>query len=414
MSLVTLTFLAALIVSTGIRVWLKLRQMQHVAAHRPAVPPAFADRITLASHQKAADYTLDRCRLALAGLVIDALFLLAMTLGGGLAALNAFWLDHTAGLAYGLALIFSFGALSTLVELPMGYVRQFGVEARHGFNRMTPALFFSDLAKQLALGLLFGVPLVSGLLWLLTSTGPLWWLWAWALWSVFNLFLMFVYPAWIAPLFNRFAPLPAGEARQAIEALLARCGFAAADLFMMDGSRRSSHGNAYFTGFGRHRRIVFFDTLLDRLSPAEIVAVLAHELGHFKRHHIVQRIALGFATSFAALWVLGQALDQPAFYGGLGIVAESATPALGVLLFVMVLPLLTFGLTPLLSLLSRRNEFEADDYAVAHSSADDLIRALVKLYDDNAATLTPDPLHSAFHDSHPPAARRIAHLQGKV
>jgi STE24 endopeptidase len=407
----TLLFLAAFTLTLAARLWLKLRQIRHVAAHRGAVPAEFAERISLASHQKAAAYTIDRSRMAVLGTLSEAVLLLAFTLGGGLAALHGFWSAQFSGLAYGLALIFSVALISGVVELPLSFYNQFVVEARHGFNRMTPALFVSDLVKQTLLGIAIGAPVLAVVLWLMDAMGEHWWLWVWLFWSAFNLLMLFIYPTWIAPLFNKFTPLPEGEAKTRIEALLERCGFRSNGLFVMDGSKRSAHGNAYFTGFGDNKRIVFFDTLLARLTPGEIEAVLAHELGHFRKKHIVQRIALMFAGSLAFLWLLGQLLDAPWFYAGLGVPAQGT--ALALILFFLVVPVFLFPLAPLSSRWSRRHEFEADAYAAEHADAGELVRALVKLYDDNASTLTPDPLHSLFHDSHPPAAQRIAQLKLK-
>ena len=407
----TLHFLAAFTLTLAARLWLKLRQIRHVAAHRSAVPAEFAERISLASHQKAADYTIDLSRTAILGTLIEAALLVAFTLGGGLAALHGFWSAQLSGLAYGLAMIFSVAFISGAVELPLSIYSQFVVEARHGFNRMTPALFVSDLVKQILLGVAIGAPVIAVVLWLMDAMGEHWWLWVWLFWSAFNLLMLFIFPTWIAPLFNKFTPLPEGDAKTRIEALLERCGFRSNGLFVMDGSKRSAHGNAYFTGFGDNKRIVFFDTLLARLTPSEIEAVLAHELGHFRKKHIVQRIALMFAGSLAFLWLLGQLIDAPWFYAGLGVPAQGT--ALALILFFLVVPLFLFPLTPLSSRWSRRHEFEADAYAAEHADAGELIRALVKLYDDNASTLTPDPLHSLFHDSHPPAAQRIAQLKLK-
>ena len=407
----TLLFLAAFTLTLAARLWLKQRQIRHVAAHRGTVPTEFAERISLASHQKAAAYTIDRSRTAILGTLSEAVLLLAFTLGGGLAALHGFWSAQFSGLAYGLAMIFSVAFISGAVELPLSFYSQFVVEARHGFNRMTPALFVSDLVKQTLLGVAIGAPVIAVVLWLMDAMGERWWLWVWLFWSAFNLLMLFIYPTWIAPLFNKFTPLPEGEAKTRIEALLERCGFRSNGLFVMDGSKRSAHGNAYFTGFGDNKRIVFFDTLLARLTPSEIEAVLAHELGHFRKKHIVQRIALMFAGSLAFLWLLGQLLDAPWFYAGLGVPAQST--ALALILFFLVVPVFLFPLAPLSSRWSRRHEFEADAYAAEHADAGELVRALVKLYDDNASTLTPDPLHSLFHDSHPPAAQRIAQLKLK-
>ncbi|HQU78516.1 MAG TPA: M48 family metallopeptidase [Azonexus sp.] len=405
----TLLFLAAIALTLAGRLWLTLRQIRHVAANRAAVPANFAERIPLAAHQKAADYTVDRNKLAIFTTLIDAALLLALTLGGGLAWLHDFWNARLTGLPYGLALIFSVMLISAVIDLPFSLYRQFVVEARYGFNRMTLGLFCADLAKHTLLGILIGTPVILAVLWLMGAMGPFWWLYVWLFWCAFNLLALFVYPTWIAPLFNKFSPLEEGEMKARIEALLARCGFRSSGLFVMDGSKRSSHGNAYFTGFGNNKRIVFFDTLLSRLAPGEIEAVLAHELGHFRRHHIVQRIAFMFAGALGFLWLLGQLIDAPWFYNGLGVPAQST--ALALILFFLVIPVFTFPFKPLSSYLSRRNEFEADAYATENAAAGDLVRALVKLYEDNASTLTPDPLHSLFYDSHPPAAVRIARLQ---
>lgn len=411
-SLLTPLFIAAFLLSLGLRLWLNGRQIKHVSTHRNQVPIAFADRISLAEHQKAAAYAVDRAKTTFFAILSDAALLLALTLGGGLAALAGFWQQHLSGLAAGTALIFSLMLLSTVIDLPLSWYRQFVVEARHGFNRMTPALFFADLGKQSLLSLAIGLPLILAVLWLMQGMGERWWLWVWVFWSGFNLLLLFIYPTWIAPLFNQFKPLPDGETKTRIEALLERCGFRANGLFVMDGSKRSSHGNAYFTGFGRHKRIVFFDTLLERLTPNQIEAVLAHELGHFHCRHVQKRMLVMFASSLAFLWLLGQLLDAPWFYAGLGVPLTAGAPqhALALILFFLTLPVFLFPFSPVGSWLSRRDEFAADAFAARHASARELEQALVKLYQDNAATLTPDPLHSLFYDSHPGAAQRIAHL----
>lgn len=405
----TSVFLIFFALTLFTRLWLKIRHIRFVAAHRAAVPADFAERIVLPDHQKAADYTVDRSRTAILGMLIEAVVLLAFTLGGGLAALHDLWSPRLDGIPYGLAMIFSLTLISGLIDLPLSLYSQFVIEARHGFNRMSPGLFFADLLKQTLLGIAIGAPVIAAVLWLMGAMGQYWWLYVWLFWSGFNLLIMFIYPTWIAPLFNKFSPLEDGEMKARIEALLARCGFRSSGLFVMDGSKRSSHGNAYFTGFGNNKRIVFFDTLLSRLDPPEVEAVLAHELGHFRKKHVVKRMVLMFAGSLGFLWLLGQLIDAPWFYAGLGVPAQNT--ALALILFFLVMPTFTFPLTPLMSQLSRRHEFEADAYAAQHAAADDLVRALVKLYQDNASTLTPDPLHSLFHDSHPPAAQRIAHLQ---
>ncbi len=402
-------FLLAFALTLAARLWLKLRHIRYVAAHRNAVPADFSERIPLAAHQKAADYTVDRNKTVIFATLLDAALLLMLTLGGGLAWLHGFWTSRLDGLSYGLAMIFSLLLLSGVLDLPLSLYRQFVIESRYGFNRMTLGLFFTDLAKQSLLGVAVGAPLILIVLWLMGAMGPLWWLYVWLFWSAFNLLAMFIYPTWIAPLFNKFSPLEDGEMKSRIEALLERCGFHSSGLFVMDGSKRSNHGNAYFTGFGNNKRIVFFDTLLARLSPPEIEAVLAHELGHFRKSHVVKRTVLMFASSLGFLWLLGQLIDAPWFFSGLGVPAQNTTLAL--ILFFLVMPIFTFPFSPLMSRLSRQHEFEADAYAAEHTAAADLSRALVKLYEDNASTLTPDPIHSMFYDSPPPAAQRIARLQ---
>jgi len=408
----TWLFLVALAAATATRLWLAARQVRHVRAHRAAVPESFAAAIPLAAHQKAADYSVAKTGLGVVDLLIGVAALLALTLGGLLQALAEGWarLLEPAGIAHGVALIVSVAVLLSLLELPVTLYRTFVIEARFGFNRMRPALFVLDLAKHVVLAAALGVPLLVLVLWLMQQMGERWWLYVWAAWMSFNLLLLLIYPTFIAPLFNRFTPLADPALAGRIEALLARCGFRSNGLYVMDGSRRSSHGNAYFTGFGAAKRIVFFDTLLARLAPPEVEAVLAHELGHYRRHHVWKRVALMFVFSAALLWVLGRLIGEPWFYEGLGVTGRST--ALALVLFVLVAPVFTFFLQPLASLYSRRHEFEADAYAAAHSSAQELVRALVKLYQDNAATLTPDPLHSAFYDSHPPAGARIARLKG--
>ena len=338
--------------------------------------------------------------------------LLAFTLGGGLAALVAFTdVLPFGGLVRDLILIVAVAVISGLVSLPFSYRQTFGIEVRFGFNRTTRKLWFADLAKGVAIGAALGLPLAALVMWLMRAAGPLWWLWAWAAWIAFQFLLLALYPTVIAPLFNKFSPLPEGAARDAIESLLARCDFANRGLFVMDGSRRSSHGNAFFTGFGRAKRIVFFDTLLERLAPDEVEAVLAHELGHFKLKHVLKRMLWMAASSLAFLALLAWLAASPWFYEGLGVPPAMDRPGVALILFFLALPVFTFILAPLSSLYSRRHEFEADAFAAKHASATSLVRALTKLYEDNAATLTPDPLYSAFHDSHPPAAVRIARLE---
>jgi len=410
----SLLFLLALLLMIALRLWLAQRQIAHVRAHRAAVPAQFAGRLELAAHQKAADYTVARSRFGRLALAVEVAVLLAFTFAGGLQALHDFWSVRLDGLSYGVALIFSVLALSGIADLPLSLYRQFVIEEKFGFNRMTLKLFAIDLLKQTALGAAIGTPVLLAILWLMAQMGSLWWLYVWLFWCGFNLLILFIYPTWIAPLFNKFAPLEDATLKARIEALLQRCGFASSGLFVMDGSKRSSHGNAYFTGFGKTKRIVFFDTLLGRLQPVEVEAVLAHELGHFKHRHVIKRIVLMFALSLAFLAALGQLIAAPWFFSGLGVQMGDPTQntALALILFFLVTPVFTFLLTPLTSAMSRRDEFEADRYAAEHASADDLVHALVKLYEDNAATLTPDPLHSLFYDSHPPAALRITRLQG--
>lgn len=413
----TALFVAALIVSVMLKLWLSARQSRHVARHRREVPPSFAERIPLHAHQRAADYTLARQRLGLVDLAIGTAFVLGLTLLGGLQALQTLLVDWlpAAPFVRQLVLIGLVALIASVIELPVGIYRQFVLEQRFGFNRMTWRLFVADLLKGAALAVVLGLPIVAAVLWLMQRAGSYWWVWTWALWIAFNLFVLVLYPTVIAPLFNRFEPMPDDAVRARIEQLLARCGFTAKGLYVMDGSRRSAHGNAYFTGFGRSKRIVFFDTLLARLTPAEIEAVLAHELGHFKRRHILKRIALAFVVSLAGLGLLGYLSQQPWFFQGLGVDAlPGASPALALILFFVALPSFTFLLQPFGSLLSRRHEFEADAFAAGQADPQELVNALVKLYEDNAATLTPDPIHSAFYDSHPPASERVGRLRDQM
>lgn len=404
----SLAFLLALALMVLIRRKLADRQIAYVLANRDAVPEQFAGRIELAAHQKAADYTVAQTRFSRIALAFEVVLLLCLTFAGGLQFLHNALSARLDGLAYGVAMIFAVMFISGAVDLPLSLYKQFVIEAKYGFNRMTIRLFVVDLVKQTALGVVIGTPLLLAVLWLMAQMGELWWLYVWLFWCPFNLLILFIYPTWIAPLFNTFSPLDDAPLKARIESLLERCGFAVGGLFVMDGSKRSNHGNAYFTGFGKTKRIVFFDTLLARLQPAEIEAVLAHELGHFKHRHVIKRIALIFALSLAFLAALGYLQNAPWFYVGLGVQAHNT--ALSLILFFLVVPVFTFLATPLASVLSRHHEFAADRYAAEHASADDLISALVKLYEDNAATLTPDPIYSLFYDSHPPAALRIARL----
>ena len=415
--LFTVVFLLALSASVGVRLWLSRRQIAFVAAHRDTVPPAFAERIGIGAHHKAADYTVAKQRLSLLHTLVDALLLLAMTLGGGLAAIIS-WTETLAlgALWRDVVMFVVAGVIYGIVNLPFSWWHTFRIEERFGFNRMTLALWLADLAKGLAVAVVLGLPLLILILWLMRVAGALWWLWAWGAWMVFQVLVLVLYPTLIAPLFNKFTPMGESPARQRVEALLARCGFRSAGLFVMDGSKRSGHGNAYFTGFGKAKRIVFFDTLLARLAPDEIEAVLAHELGHYKLKHVAKRIAWSAVLSLAILALLAFLAREPWFYAGLGIPdamlpVAFARPGIALELFLLALPVFTFMLEPLSALYSRKHEFEADAFATRHASAASLTLALVKMYEDNAATLTPDPLHSAFYDSHPPAAIRIAHIE---
>jgi STE24 endopeptidase len=407
----TVLFVAALIAETAVRLWLSSRQIAAVRAHRDRVPEPFAGRIALAEQQRAADYTVSRGQVTRWATVFEALIKLALTLGGGLAAIQmlvgrAHWPEPWQGTLLVLCVLF----LLQLVGLPFSLWRTFRVEARFGFNRTTPRLFALDLLKQSLLGFAIGAPLTLATLALMDRAGAWWWLWAWLVWLAVSLTLAWAAPRFIAPLFNRFSPLDNAALRERVEALLARCGFTAGGgVFVMDGSRRSAHGNAYFTGIGRNKRIVFFDTLLERIDPEEIEAVLAHELGHFRLHHVRQRLAVSGLSILAGLALLGWLARQPAFYATLGVAAPS--PAMALLLFLVVVPVFTYFATPLEAWWSRRHEREADDFAVRYASADRLAAALIKLYRDNAAPLTPDPVHSAFYDSHPPALERITRLQ---
>jgi STE24 endopeptidase len=412
MNAFTWVFLAALASSVIVRLWLAQRQIQSVTAHRDQVPEAFADRISARAHRRAADYTLSKTRQSRVELVYDSLLLLGWTLGGGLQWLDGLW--RAAGwddINTGAAVILSAFAVMALLELPFSLYHTFVIEERFGFNKTSLATFFSDLIKQALLMLVLGAPLAWAALWLMQGSGTLWWLYLWLLWAGFSLLMLWAYPTVIAPLFNRFTALDNEQLQRRIQTLLDRCGFKSKGIYVMDGSRRSGHGNAYFTGMGKNKRIVFFDTLLESLEADEIEAVLAHELGHFKRKHVQKRIVVMMLGSLIGLALLGWLIQQPWFYQGLGVTQPSNHLAL--LLFLMVSPSFTLFLQPLSAWFSRRHEFEADDYAAAQSSAADLVRALVKMYGENASTLTPDPLYSAFYDSHPPAPVRVAHLSTK-
>jgi STE24 endopeptidase len=407
----TALFIAAVIAGTALQLWLSQRQIAAVCAHRNRVPEPFADRVSASDHQKAADYTVANVRFGRLDTLLSAATTLALTVGGGIAAIDALW-RHTGWTQpwQGAAVILTVVCITAAINLPLTLWRTFKLEARFGFNRMTPRLFSADLLKSALLGLLIGGPLVLAVLVLMERAGPGWWVWAWGLWLGVMLLMTWAWPAFIAPLFNRFSTLEDQTLKTRIESLLERCGFASRGVFVVDGSRRSAHGNAYFTGIGRHKRIVFFDTLLERLEHSEVEAVLAHELGHFRLKHVRKRLLASIATSFAGLALLGWLTGQQAFYTALGVPAPSTHAAL--LLFVLVVPVFTFFATPLGSSWSRRHEFEADGFAARYSSARELAAALVKLYRDNANTLTPDPVYSAFYYSHPPALVRITRLAG--
>jgi STE24 endopeptidase len=409
-SIFTTLFVAALVLSTSIKLWLGRRQLTHVLAHRHQVPEAFSAQVDLAAHQKAADYTRAKTQLSMLSAIFEATLLLAFTLGGVLQQLSAWSLTTFSNpLAQGMAIIVATMVLTSLLETPFNLYSTFAIEARFGFNKMTIKLYIIDTLKGLLLGSLLGLPLLLSILWLMERMGDQWWLYVWAVWVTFSLLLLFIYPTFIAPLFNKFKPLDDEGLKTRIEALLLKCGFTAQGLFVMDGSKRSTHGNAYFTGFGKTKRIVFFDTLIERLTANEIDAVLAHELGHFKRHHVIKRIVMTFAISLVFLWLLAQLIHADWFYAGLGVDFQSTAMAL--LLFFMVLPVFSFLLQPLSSFYSRKHEFEADAYAAQQTASADLVTALVKLYQDNASTLTPDPLYSTFYNSHPPASVRISRLK---
>ncbi|MBC3884466.1 M48 family metallopeptidase [Undibacterium griseum] len=406
-------FITVLLLTLLVQFWLASRHIRHILQHRAKVPAQFAASIPLAAHQKAADYTIAKTKLSLVLLIFNALILTGFTLFGGLQWLSANVLALTGpGMIYQLALLVSFAVISSVLELPFSYYSQFVLEQKFGFNKMTPALFFSDLLKSTLLGAAIGLPLIWVVLTLMDKAGELWWLYAWLVWTGFQLLMMLIYPSVIAPLFNKFTPLEDDNLRVRIEGLMQRTAFASKGLFVMDGSKRSAHGNAYFSGFGAAKRIVFFDTLIARLAPQEVEAVLAHELGHFKLRHIMKRMAVIFILSLAFLALLGYLKQQVWFYTGLGVdpLLLAKNDAMALILFMLTLPVFTFLFSPLSSLSSRKHEFEADAFAAKHTNAGDLITALVKLYEDNASTLTPDPLHSAFYDSHPPASVRIQHL----
>ena len=412
----TLVFSAALVLGLLLKLYLSSRQIRHVARHRDTVPPAFAATISLASHQKAADYTLTKARFGLLELAFGSAVLLGWTLLGGLDSLNQALANSALAqwgpLATQMALVAGFGLISGALDLPFTLYSTFRIEERFGFNKMSLQLWLADLFKSTLVGMVIGLPIVALILWLMDSAGPLWWLWAWAAWMGFNLLVLVLYPTVIAPIFNKFKPLEDDSLKARVTALMQRCGFAAKGLYVMDGSKRSAHANAYFTGFGAAKRVVFYDTLLKQLSPAEVDAVLAHELGHFKHKHIIQRIVMLFAMSLAGFALIGYLSQQIWFYTGLGVRPNLGAPndALALLLFMLAIPLFSFFISPLMAQLSRQHEFQADAYAALQTDGRDLASALLKLYQDNASTLTPDPVFVKFYYSHPPASERLARM----
>ena len=409
----TLIFLLFLAASVLTRLWLSSRQVRHIQQHRDQVPTAFAEKISLPEHQKAADYTTTKIRFGRLSLAWETLWLLLWTLGGGLALIDSWWsaLDYSP-LLTGIGVILSITILISLLESPFSLYSTFVIEERFGFNKMTWKTWISDLLKSGVLMLVIGIPLVAVILWLMNQAGQYWWIYAWAVWTGFSLIMIWAYPAFIAPLFNKFSPLEDETLKSRIEQLLSRCGFQSQGVFVVDGSRRSAHGNAYFTGFGNNKRIVFYDTLLDSLSENEVEAVLAHELGHFKRNHIKKSLLLSIAMTFAGFALLAWLMQSPWFYTAMGVNQVATHNAL--VLFMFILPVFTYFISPVFSALSRKHEFEADDFAKQQSDYKALISALVNLYRENASTLTPDPIHSMFYDSHPPASIRIAHLENSV
>jgi len=413
METLSLVFLVALALSLFMQLWLSNRQLNSVVKNRSEVPSAFAEHISIEQHHKAADYTAAKLAVNKIELIYGSILLIAWTLGGGLEFIDG----YVRSLAYsdittGLIVIFGIMLISAIIDMPFTLYRTFKIEQRFGFNRMTAQQFIKDLLLQTLLTLILAVPLVSGILWLMQDASPLWWVYVWAVLLSFGLLVSWIFPTFIAPLFNKFMPLENQELRERITTLMKRCGFASNGIFVMDGSKRSSHGNAYFTGLGKNKRIVFFDTLLDSLDANEVEAVLAHELGHFKHHHIRKGLILNAVTTLLGLALLAWLIKQDAFYQALGV--SNASTYMALILFSMVMPLFSIYLQPMMSYLSRKHEFEADDFAAEQSKPETLIQALVKLYRDNANTLTPDPLYSAFHDSHPPAPVRVAHLSAKI
>ena len=417
METLSILFIFALLLSLILQLWLSNRQTSAIALNRSAVPDAFSEQISLDQHQKAADYSRSKLSIGKIELIYGAILLLGWTLGGGLELMDNFVRSYAYGeITTGLLVIFGIMFISAIIDLPFTLYRTFKIEQRFGFNRMTAAQFIKDMLMQTILTLVLAVPLIAGILWLMDGViegaSPLWWVYVWVTLLSFGLLISWIFPTFIAPLFNKFMPLENEELRERITALMDRCGFASNGIFVMDGSKRSSHGNAYFTGLGKNKRIVFFDTLLETLDPNEVEAVLAHELGHFKHHHVRKGLILSAVMTLSGLAILAWLIKQEAFYTVLGV--SHASTYMALILFSMVMPLLSIYLTPIMSYLSRKHEFEADDFAAEQSKPETLIKALVKLYRDNANTLTPDSLYSAFHDSHPPAPVRVAHLSAKI
>lgn len=406
----TWIFIAALVLMTIVELWLSFRQSRYVHAHRNNIPKAFEQHIELSSHQKAAKYTVAKGKFNRIGSIVGMALLLLWTLAGGLALLSKAWLYFGwSEMTTGIVFILSFFVIGTLIDMPLSWYKTFVLEERFGFNNNTSTLFLSDIAKQTVLMLLIGAPLIWGALTLMNSAGDYWWLYLWVAWIGFAILMMWAYPAFIAPLFNKFTPLEDEKLKERVEGLLSRCGFKSQGIYIMDGSRRSGHGNAYFTGLGNNKRIVFFDTLLETLNEDQIEAVLAHELGHFRRKHVMKNMAVMSLLSLVSLAILGWASAQSWFYTGLGV--DTQSNAMALVLFMLVIPVFSFFLHPFMTSLSRQYEYEADAYAASVSNSEDLITALVALYKENASTLTPDPLVSAIYDSHPPATLRVAHLQ---
>ncbi len=409
----TLIFLIALAISYAIQYWLSKRQIDYIQAHRDAVPPAFKDRVTLEAHQKAADYTIEKEKLGEIDSLISIVMLLALTLGGGIDSIFKFWYNQDLSkMMADLAAVASIFLIMTIVELPTSWYQTFVIEEKYGFNKNTPAQFIKDQLLSIALVFAIGMPILALILWVMDSIGSLWWLYAWAILIGFSLVMSWLFPTLIAPLFNKFTPMEDGSLKRRIQALLERCGFSSNGIFIMDGSRRSGHGNAYFTGLGNNKRIVFYDTLVESLDEEELEAVLAHELGHFKRKHVIKMLIASSVMSLISFAILGWLITQEWFFTGLGVEVQSNAVAL--VLFMLVSPVFTVFMQPITAWVQRKFEFEADEFAIENAKADKMISGLVKLYEENASTLTPDPLYSAFHYSHPPAAIRIAHIEEKM